>query len=313
MKKMVICGLGYISERVAMGCHHAANMELYGFLSSNEEKALAYQAKYQVSKIYLNYEDLFADKEVDVVYLATPNHVHFDQIMSCLKHGKHVICEKPMVASSTEIQTLFEYAKKQNCFLMEAEKTFFSPLLIELKKRIQEGVIGEVYHIQAEYNYDIRKLNYPDTHWVFQENGGCALDIGVYPICFSHFFANSQVVSSQNLKRSYQEFACDFMYQALIQYENGISSSVKSNWLQDFKVKGSGYIFGTKGYIEVPSYWKDNKAFIYTESGNEQVIVDMKSDFTGEIEHVACCLTNGLLQSPIVDEKMSLEILKVIE
>ncbi len=313
MKNMVICGLGYISARVAQGCVLANNMNMYGFVSSDESKALAYKEKYHAQKIFNTYEDMYQDDKVDVVYLATPNHVHYEQVMECLKHKKHVICEKPFVATEHEIIALFAYAKQQNLFLMEAEKTFFSPLLLAIRDKIKTGVIGEVYHIQADYNYDVRKLNYPDTHWVFKENGGCALDVGVYPICFAHFFANANVISSQGLKRMYEDYTCDFMYQALIQYDNGISASVKSSWLQDLPLKGFGHIYGTEGYIEVPQYWKDNKATIYSDKGKESIEIEILSDFCGEIEHVATCIEQGLLQSPILSEAMSLQILKVIE
>lgn len=313
MKNMVVCGLGYISARVAQGCVYASNMNMYGFVSSDEEKALTYKEKYNADKIFLTYDEMYADDKVDVVYLATPNHVHYDQIMTCLSHKKHVICEKPMVATEEEIVKMFDYAKQQGCFLMEAEKTFFSPLLLAIRDKIHTGVIGEVYHIQADYNYDVRKLNYPNTHWVFKENGGCALDVGVYPICFAHFFANADVISSQSLKRGYEDYNCDFFYSALIQYGNGISASVKSNWLQEYPIKGYGYIFGSKGYIEVPHFWKDNKAIVHVDDTHEVMEIDILSDFTGEIEHAATCIEEGLLQSPILSEKMSLEILKVIE
>lgn len=312
MINMVICGLGYISERVAKGCCYTSNMNLYGFLSSNQEKAKAYQIKYNAQAIFTSYEQMWGDDNVDVVYLCTPNHVHHEQIKMCLKNHKHVICEKPMVATIEEIKELFAYAKKQNCFLMEAEKTFFSPLLLDLKDKIKHGLIGEVYYMKAEYNYDIRKNNYPKNHWVFQKNGGCALDVGVYPICFTHFFAGCSVKSAQIIKKNYEDYDCDFLYQALIEYENGISASVKSCWLQEVTNKGVGYIYGTKGYIEIPAYWKDNKAVIHLDGESQNIEVKMESDFTGEIEHVATCIEQGLLESPILGEKESIEILRVI-
>ncbi len=315
MKKMVLCGLGYISERVAKGCVAAKNMELYGLVSSNSERAKEYQERFQVEKIFTTYEEMFADKQVDVAYLATPNHVHYDQIMACLDHGIHVICEKPMVATKEEVQALFAHAKQKNCFLMEAEKTFFSDLLMGVKAIIDAGEIGELRHIEADYHYDIRAMKYPTSHWVFQKNGGVALDIGVYPICFAHYFAQADVKSHTSIKKYYEDYTCEFFYQSMINYKNHISAVVKADWLQLDTCKGIGYLYGTKGYIKVPQYWKDNKASIYNQLGElvKEIEVQFESDFTGEIEHVADCLTQGLLQSPILSEEISLEILRVMQ
>lgn len=313
MINMVICGLGYISERVAKGCQFAETMHLYGFLSSSKEKALVYQKKFGADQIYTSYEEVYRDNHVDVLYLSTPNHVHYEQIMEALKHYKHVICEKPMVASKEEVKALFAYARKQHCFLMEAEKTFFSPLLEKVKWMIENGAIGDFYAISAEYQYDIRKMKYQKNHWVFQKNGGSALDVGVYPICFAHYFANSPIKEHYCVKKNYEDYHCDFYFQSLIRYQNGICANVKSSWLQEVENKGYGFLYGTKGYFEIPAYWKGNRAILYQGETKQEIVVDMQSDFTGEIEHAAMCIASGCWESPLLNEAMSIAILDVME
>lgn len=312
MVNMVVCGLGNISQRVSSGCMVSESMKLYGFMSSDINKAYAYKEKFNANMAYDRIEDVYLDDKAELLYFCTPNYLHYSQIKDALMHHKHVICEKPMVLEKQELSELFELAKKQNVFLMEAHKTAFSPLLEKVSRMIDEGIIGDVYYIEAEYSHDIREDGIPKEHWVFNESGGCSRDIGVYPICFANFFAKSKISSHFSVKSSYLDYRCDFFFQSLIEYDNGMKASVKSSWLYDVDQKGSGYIYGTQGFIKIPAYWKGRKAYL-VKNGEETLIeVDFESDFTGEIEHAAKCILAHKNESEIMSCKASMDILEIL-
>lgn len=313
MVNMVICGLGNISKRVANGCIYAKNMNLYGFYSRDISKAKEYCAEFNVDKSFDSIDEVYKDENVHVLYFSTPNYLHFEQIKDALNHAKHVICEKPIVTSVDDWDELVDIAYENNCFLMEAHKTACSPLNEEIAKLIDQGIIGDIYHIDAEYSCDIRKQNLPKNHWVLNESGGVSRDIGVYPVCFSHYFANSAMLSHFTVKTAYQDYNCDFYFQSLIEYENGITSSVKSSWLHDVEDKGCGIIYGTKGYIKVPTYWKGKEAYIVKDGITETITVDFESDFAGQIDHAAKCILAKKIESNIITHEFSRSILEVIE
>lgn len=313
MKNIGILGLGNIAGRVAQGIGVSTNANLYAVASRNREKAYAFGHKYGADISYGSYEELLEDKNVDLIYLCTPNRLHYEQVKLCLSYGKHVICEKPMVKNEKQVRELFALAREYNCFLMEAEKTMFTPLNKKIKEMIEKDAIGKLLAIRAQYcSEGLEGL--PENHWVLEEEmGGCTYDIGVYPICFSHFYAGAKIREIQAEAVTNPKFNCDFGMDTDIFYENGIYSCLRSNWFYQAKEKGKAILVGEKGYFEIPAYWKGDRAYLHREGVVTEIKVEMESDFEGEISHAVECIEAGLIESPILGEEMSVEIIRVVE
>ena len=313
MKNVAILGLGNIANRVAKGVLCSKKACLYAVVSRSIEKAKSFADKYGALNYYGSYEEMLNDSKVDLVYICTPNTFHYEQIKLCLSHGKHVICEKPMVKSEEQVRELFILAREQGCFLMEAEKTMFTPLNQKIKEMIAEDEIGKLHTIRAQYCSDGLE-GLPLDHWVLgEEFGGCTYDIGVYPICVSHFYAGAKMKEFQVEAVKNPEFTCDFGMDADIFYENGIYANVRANWFYQAENKGKAVLVGEKGYFEIPAYWKGNKAYLHKAGQVTEIVVDMESDFEGEITHAIESIEDGLLESPILGEEMSVEIIRVAE
>ena len=234
---------------------------------------------------------------MDVIYLCTPNYLHYEQIKEALENEKSVICEKPMVLESFQLDKLFELAKRNKVFLMEAHKTAFNPLLVKVKKMIQEGAIGDIYYIDAEYSHNILNDDPNFEQWVFGQVEEQAEILVCILHVFQNYFAQNDIVSHYIMKSGYKDFPCDFFFQSLLEYENGIKASIKSSWLYDKDHKGTGYIYGTKGYFKIPAYWKEKEAFLIQGDKTTKITVDFYSDFTSEIEHAASVLNQIVLKA----------------
>ena len=308
-----ILGPGNIAKRVAGGINASSKANLYAVASRNYEKAKAFAKDFGAEKAYGSYEELLADAKVELVYITTPNAFHYEQIKMCLDAKKHVICEKPMVETSEKVKELFALAREQGCFLMEAEKTMFTPLNVKVKEMVEEGVIGKLLSIRAEYSSDCL-ADIPEDHWVLDKTyGGCAGDIGVYPISFAHYFAGAPMKEMNVQAFHHPDFECNFGMQADLVYGNGIYGFLQSHWFFTPENKGKAVLAGEKGYIEVPAYWKGNKAYLHKDGDVVEISVAMESDFEGEITHAAECVEKGLLQSPLLNEQMSLRIIQIVE
>ena len=191
MIQIGVYGLGGISRRVIQGILFSCNANLCAVCSSSIEKAKAFKEEYGAEKAYDSYEEMLKDANLDMVYICTPNYLHAKHIQIALSHRKHVVCEKPMCVSTEELNDCFDYAKRQNCFLMEAHKTVFTPLNQKLFEMISNEELGEVKSIDAQY---ATRLAEQISDWHFNQVGaGCMFDIGVYPICYANRMANSSI------------------------------------------------------------------------------------------------------------------------
>ena len=171
MKNVAILGLGNIANRVAKGVICSDKANLYAVASRNIDNAKSFADKYDSYIYYGSYEEMLKDPNVDLVYICTPNAFHYEQIKLCLSHKKHVICEKPMVKDEIQVRELFAMAREQGCFLMEAEKTMFTPLNKKIKAMIEDGAIGKLHTIRAQYCSEGLD-GVPLDHWVLEEGFG---------------------------------------------------------------------------------------------------------------------------------------------
>ena len=99
-----------------------------------------------------SYEELISDPAVDLVYVATPHNLHLENTLAALRHGKHVLCEKPMGVNKKEEEQMFREAKNRNLFLMEALWSRFLPNVIKTKALVDSGAIGEIKLMTAFFS-----------------------------------------------------------------------------------------------------------------------------------------------------------------
>lgn len=191
---------------------------------------------------------------------------------------------------------------------MEAHKTCFTPLNEMIRKEIYK--IGRIHSIQARYcaKFDLNALQ----DWNLEKNmGGSFYDVGVYPLCYSNFIANSKIKKLNFDVKNHPGYECDLHCLCQIIYENGIVSEIESSWINS--KENYAMIQGENGRIEILNFWKNTEALLTTSVGTQYIKVEQKSDFTGEINHAIECIENHLLESPIMSEKASIQISDVLE
>ena len=102
---------------------------------------------------YGSYAELVKDKNIDIIYIATPHSHHYQNAMLCLEAGKHVLCEKAFTVNAAQAKKLVETAKAKNLFLMEAVWTRYFPLSIQIRNLITDGTIGNVHRVIADLSF----------------------------------------------------------------------------------------------------------------------------------------------------------------
>ena len=115
-----VIGTGRIARTFSEALAGTPEAELYAVASRSKEKASDFAEEFGIENAYGNYEELAKDKNVDVVYIATPMSSHYKDVMLCIENGKNVLCEKSVSLNMTELEKMLSAAKEKGVFFMEA-------------------------------------------------------------------------------------------------------------------------------------------------------------------------------------------------
>ncbi len=279
----------------------------YAVASRNLERAKSFAAQYNFEKAYGSYEELFADPNVDAVYIANPHAFHHDSVIQALNAGKNVLCEKPAGCSIAQLEDMIAAAQKNNLFFMEAMWTAFNPTILEIIRIIQEGKIGELKHIDSRF---CNRIAYDPKNRLYAPElaGGALLDLGIYNIYFSMMLTGfSKIVSRSSNVRLLE--GVDIWNSVNLTFENGVTTAFQS--AADMPAGSDTHdaiIFGTKGFITVKNFFMTQYAelHLYTGgSGNSnkkagKIAVPFKTNgYEYELAHATECILEGKKESPV--------------
>lgn len=184
-------GTGWITEAFIKAASKKGQWQLHAVYSRKQEQAEAFGAKFDCKKLYTSLDDMAADKDMQAIYIASPNSYHYAHAKQFLQAGKHVILEKPATSTPAELDDLFATAKQHNVFLIEAFRHIQEANYKLLQNLIhQEKRLGPIYGASLTYaSYSSRYNNVlagevPNI-FSLDFSGGSLVDIGVYPITFA--------------------------------------------------------------------------------------------------------------------------------
>ena len=310
--KWGIIGCGGIAGKFAADLAHTRYGTLAAVGSRSQEKAQQFAAAHGAARAYGSYDQLVADGEVDVVYVATPHPYHMENTLAAIEAGKHVLCEKPIALNARQTEKMIAAAKAKGVFLMEAMWTRFFPAIAQIRKWISSGKIGEVLALEADFGADFKagpehRIHNPEL------GGGALLDVGIYPVSFASMVYGTQprrIVSTVHRAKT----GVDDQAVTGFEYANGATAALSTS--SRLNLRNEARIFGTKGSILVhaPFFFTD-RLTLHVE-GKKAKTHDFPYDGTGmhfEAEHVHQCLKKGKLDSDIMPLAESLEIMQTMD
>jgi xylose dehydrogenase (NAD/NADP) len=169
-----------INRKVIPGAHASPKVDLVGVASRDQAKADAYAREWEIPRAYGSYEALLADPEIEAVYISLPNNMHCEWSIKSVEAGKHVLCEKPMSRSTSEVVEAFDAADKAGRLLSEAFMYRHNPQTKRLKQLVDEGAIGELRVVRSVFSYSL----YDDDNIRLRTDveGGALMDVGCYNV-----------------------------------------------------------------------------------------------------------------------------------
>ena len=261
-----------------------------------EGKAADFFAKYDLPnvKCYTDYKQMIAENELDAVSICTYNRQHAGPAMYAMKHGLHVLLEKPMTVTLDEAVELCRVEKETGKILSIGFQPRFDPNMQEIGKIVRSGVLGKIYYIQTGGG---RRKGIPaqgeKTTFIRNETAGIGAlgDIGCYsldmvlnalgypkPITITGY-KSAYFGTNPNYYYDYPEnasvFGVDDFAAAFIRLEDDIILDFRISWAMHMDTPGDTIIMGTKGSLRIPSTdcWNGSVGgpmTIYTEVAGQQ-------------------------------------------
>lgn len=295
MIKWGIIGAGHIAQRFARSLAHGNQGKLYAVASHTDANRDYFSKEYKDIVIYKDYMQLLEDKNVDVVYIALRHKDHYNWSKEALMHHKPVLCEKPATLTVEEIVDIKKLSIEKNTFFMEGIKTRFIPVIQELKRLLDEEVIGKILTIENRFCYDIGDTK--ETRYLYDSiEGGILNDVGSYMLGSIIDYIHTPLKEVK--AKTYHEHGVDVHDYVTLFFGDYQSASFEI--AMDEKKEPIMLINGNHGTIKCCPFYRSESIEIKVNREDAYIITKpyLFDDFYTEIEEVHRCLKEGLIESP---------------
>jgi predicted dehydrogenase len=304
-------------QKVIPGLMKSDLIEVRGIASRHLDSAQTAAKALGIPNAYGSYEDLLGDPDIEAIYNPLPNHLHVPMTLAAAKAGKHVLCEKPMSITASEIDALAEVADK--VLISEAFMVRHATSWQEALHIVRSGTLGEVKLVQVNFNYFNRD---PDNIRNKPEmGGGGLLDIGGYAVVAGRYFFEAEPVRVISMIERDPEFGTDTLSSALIDFGQGrqLNFSVSTSLTRGQFV----LIAGTKARLTIPVAFNpiaDTPSDLWIDDGEDLTLMNRKiitlpaSDQYQRLGEDFSKAIRGLIPQPygIADAKQNMRILDAL-
>ena len=307
--KLGILGAGGIASTMAKTVAGMKDVEAYAVAARDLERARVFAQKYEVKKAYGSYEEMLADDEVGLVYIATPHSHHYLHAKMCLEAGKNVLCEKAFTVNAEQAQKLFDLAKEKKLLITEAIWTRYMPSRKMINDIIESGVIGEVTAVTANLSYTVshvERIRKPELA------GGALLDVGVYPINFASMVLGDKVKDVK--ATAIFQNGVDILDSIAMVFEGDRMATLQCGAREISDRMGS--IFGTRGYMQVQNINNPEKITVFDTEHKEvasYVVPEQISGYEYEVESCMKAIQEGKLECPEMPHAETIRIMKIMD
>jgi predicted dehydrogenase len=253
-----VIGTGGIASDFVEALERSRRCGVVNVAGSSAPKASEFARRWRLPRAAASLQELLSDPQVQAVYVASPHPFHEQHALACIESGKHVLCEKPLTTAASSTARVIDAARRRRVFLMEAYMYRCHPLMQELLTRLQDGIIGALRHIRADFCFRVPRN--PDGR-LFDPRlgGGSILDVGGYPVSFARLLAG--VSQGLPVAEPVRLHACgmlgpsgvDEFASALLTFDSGVTAAVSSATRYDAGT--TTVVFGESGKIVLPDPW----------------------------------------------------------
>jgi predicted dehydrogenase len=258
---------GIAMKKVLPAMKHCKRAEVVGIASRDLGRAKEAAGRLEIPKAFGSYEDLLADRDIDVVYNPLPNHLHVPWSIKAAEAGKHVLCEKPIALNADEARKLIGARDRTGVKIGEAFMVKTHPQWLRARELVRSGAIGELRAIISAFSYFNADPN--NIRNMADIGGGGVMDIGCYPITMARFLFEREPARTVALIDRDPQLGTDRLSSALLDFSPGQAIFTCSTQLVPFQRM---QILGTRGRIDVEIPYNippDRPSRIFIDDGSE--------------------------------------------
>ena len=294
-----ILGAARVNERLLPAIVEAGNSELVAIASRRPGAAAETLEKYAPQltgvTVHETLEGLLADPRVEAVYLPMANNEHAEWALHAIRHGKHVLIEKPMALAVADIDAIETAAREHDVIAMEGFMYRFHPQHARIQEIIASGLIGEVRTVHAHYSFMMRPARMYRLAQDVSLGGGAMWDIGPYAIHSARLWFDTPPHAVTAIAK-YAESGADITTSGIIDFGDGKHARFDVSF--ECSRQSEYTIIGTKGGIKCHAAWQlpGDVPFISWWTDDGQACTEklpVANHFNLEIEHFSDCVLNG--------------------
>ena len=306
-----ILGAGSIAGRFSEALAALPEAETLAVGSRSQDSADRFAEAHGFSRAYPSYEELAADPDVDVVYVATPHPFHAENVELCLRAGKAVLCEKPFTVNAAEARRLVGLARERGLFLMEGMWTRFFPLMRRLRRMLSEGALGEPRMLTVDFGFRA-ELDPASRLFDPKLGGGAMLDLGVYCVSLASMVLGAPLRGAGFPHLG--ETGVDEQFAAVLEHGGGRLSALTAGTRTATPQEAT--VMGTVGSVRVHSPWWRPEAMTITKPGEGDGVIEEFPEGDGfgyEAAEVMRCLASGERESQIMPLDETVSVLETMD
>lgn len=306
--KWVILGAGAIAAKFADAVRRIDGAEVVGVGSRSMERGAAFAEKHGIPQSG-SYADMLALCP-DAAYIAATTEAHTSLTRLCIEAGVPVLCEKAMFTTAAEAEEVFALAKERGVFTMEAMWSRFLPTIVEMKRQLDAGAIGQVRHAEIAIGWDAP--DGPGSRFYEPSlGGGAAYDLLVYCYELMEFFIGVPE-KVENVAVHWASTGVDETETVTLRYPWGLASLSASIAV---RMDERTVLLGEGGQLRMLKPHYGSEFVLRHPDGSEETWQDDKTEngFVYEAEEVMRCVKAGLLESPTVPHELTIRCAKVFD
>lgn len=314
--RVALMGLGGYANRVADAMQACKKAKLVGVISGTPAKIKDWQSRFSIPDKncynYENFDQIKNNKDIDVVYITTPNALHHDEVIRVAAAGKHVICEKPMALNAKEGQEMIDACRKAKVQLLVGYRMHFEPKTLEIIRMRKNGDLGKIMFFQGQCGFRIGD----PTQWRLNKKlagGGSMMDIGIYAVNGARYMVGEEPVwvTAQETKTDPVKFKEGV--DETIQFQMGFPSGAVASCLSTYSMNNLDrfYLNGEKGFASLQPSTGYGPIRGFTNQG--ELTQPHVTHQTVQMDEMAGIILEGKQPIVPVDGEEALKDLKIID